>query len=307
MTELPQGFNRRRPGAEDAQAVHALMVACDIAQYGEPDTDLNDLLADWADMDLNKDAWLVIAPDGRLAGYASLQNQGNNRFFLQSYADSADETGDLCRCLVATAEQAAQIGAPGQITMRTIVASVNHRDQRVLAAAGYQLKKHYLRMMMEMAAPPATPSWPPGITLRHIIPGQDDEILFHFIMTAFDWPGREASTQTFAEWQSFMMRPDHFIPELWFLAFAGDELVTAALCYNYDEYGWVRQLATRRDWRGQGLGTAMLRHVFGVFYTRGHRRVALGVEAVNTGAQAFYERVGMALVRQFDEYQKRIP
>ena len=50
----------------------------------------------------------------------------------------------------------------------------------------------------------------------------------------------------------------------------------------------------------------MLHHVFGVFYRRGQRRVALGVEAANENAYRLYERAGMSRVRQFDEYQKRI-
>jgi ribosomal protein S18 acetylase RimI-like enzyme len=175
----------------------------------------------------------------------------------------------------------------------------------VLEAAGYRVNKHYFRMMIEMDERPPMPVWPAGLVLRNVVPGQDDGSLFEFIITAFDWPGREAHV-TFEQWQDHMMRPDHFIPELWFLLYDGDALIGAALCYDYVDYGWVRQLAVRKDWRGRGLGAALLRHAFAVFFERGRRQVALGVEANNVNALEFYNHVGMEMMRQYDEYRKMI-
>ena len=41
------------------------------------------------------------------------------------------------------------------------------------------------------------------------------------------------------------------------------------------------------------------------FYRLGHNEVRIGVEA-DTAAQRLYEQLGMKLVQQYDEYQKRI-
>jgi ribosomal protein S18 acetylase RimI-like enzyme len=50
----------------------------------------------------------------------------------------------------------------------------------------------------------------------------------------------------------------------------------------------------RKPWRKRGLGLALLHHAFGVFYSRGQPRIALGVDAQNpTGATRLYERAGM--------------
>lgn len=60
-------------------------------------------------------------------------------------------------------------------------------------------------------------------------------------------------------------------------------------------------------WRRQGLGLAMLYEAFGEFYRRDKRAVDLSVEATNpTGATQLYERAGMRVVRQYDDYEKEL-
>lgn len=306
LPELPDGFAVRRPTVDDAQLVYELMVACDIAEYGEADSDVNDILGDWEGIDLSRDGWMVLGVDGRLAGYVVAIGRGPGRFKLDYYAHPDHESDELIAFLIATLEpRMAELATDGTALVEVIIPSVKERDPALLAAAGYQLERHYFRMWIGMDESPAAPVWPDGLTLRNVVPGEDDEGLFEFVMDAFDWPGREEMS-SFERWRDYMMRPDHFIPELWFVVYSGGELVGAALCFDYIDYGWVRQLAVRKDWRGRSLGAALLRHVFGVFYERGRRQVALVVNAENANAQAFYKRVGMKMVRQYDEYRKPI-
>ena len=62
--------------------------------------------------------------------------------------------------------------------------------------------------------------------------------------------------------------------------------------------GWVSRLFTVRDWRGRGIGAALLADAFGRFWRSGRRSVGLGVDAQNdTGAQRLYERAGMRVQR----------
>ena len=103
-----------------------------------------------------------------------------------------------------------------------------------------------------------------------------------------------------------MMRPDHFVPELWFLYFEGDELTGVALCYEYPDCGWVRQLAVAESQRKRGIGSALLRFTFIKFHERGYRKVALGVDSERIDAYNLYENVGMERIRQYDEYEKVI-
>jgi len=53
----------------------------------------------------------------------------------------------------------------------------------------------------------------------------------------------------------------------WFLAIDGEQIAGTALCLPRTErLDWIRGLGVRRPWRGRGLGMALLRHAFGVFY-----------------------------------------
>ena len=69
-----------------------------------------------------------------------------------------------------------------------------------------------------------------------------------------------------------------------------------------EELGWVGTLGVRPAWRVAGSA----RHCCGrlrAFLRRGRTRVGLGVDAENvTGAQRLYERVGMRVVRQGDNW-----
>jgi ribosomal protein S18 acetylase RimI-like enzyme len=180
------------------------------------------------------------------------------------------------------------------------VAHINRPDRDALEAAGFAPARYHFRMQIEMTAPPETPGWPAGWTIRNHIPGADDRRVFDFIKTAFARPGREPAR--FDEWRAYMMREDHFRPDLWHLLFDGQELVGAALCFAYPLYGWIRQLGVDPARRRQGIGTGLLQYAFAEFYQRGQPVVALGVEATNADAYRLYERAGMRRVRQYDEY-----
>ena len=100
-------------------------------------------------------------------------------------------------------------------------------------------------------------------------------------------------------------------PSLWFLAMDGEQAVGLALCAVYDtedrQFGHVNSLGVLRSHRKRGIGLALLRHVFGEYYRRGYKGVALDVDAENlTGALRLYKKAGMSVHRQFDLYEKEL-
>jgi len=67
----------------------------------------------------------------------------------------------------------------------------------------------------------------------------------------------------------------------------------------------VQQLFTRRPWRRQGVGAALLADAFGRFWARGEHSVGLGVDAASdTGAFRLYERAGMTPALGWVAYEK---
>lgn len=110
--------------------------------------------------------------------------------------------------------------------------------------------------------------------------------------------------EVFEQW--FLKSPG-FDPTLWFIPFENGQIVGTALCEYRGELGWVGSLSVRRPWRRKGVALALLRHVFGDFYHRGTRKVGLDVDAQSlTGATRLYEKAGMHIVYQENQYQKEL-
>jgi mycothiol synthase len=104
-----------------------------------------------------------------------------------------------------------------------------------------------------------------------------------------------------------LIERDDFDPSFWFLAIDSDTVVGTALCYARERIGWVRNLGVRRDWRGRGLGLALLQHAFAAFYAHGYTCVGLGVDAQSpTGATRLYQRAGVRVTEEYETYQKTL-
>lgn len=308
MIALFKDLTVRHPRLEDAAAVHALLTAREIADHGEPDESLNDVVAEWRDIKLEEDAWLVYAQE-KLVGYAAVSEE-NEGYLLTWYTHPEYSRVGLDAELLAQGERRArekfsESNNRGKARLRMFIAEVNDGGKEAAEAAGYQPNKFYFRMQIDSQVEPPKSKWPEGSTLRTIQAGQDDQKVYDFIYTEFDWEGRR-SNLTFYAWRDFMMRADHFVPELWFLLEHEGEIIAAALCFDYPENGWVRQLAVKKSLRRKGIGAQMLKHVFGVFYARGQARVSLVVDSGNQEARNFYENAGMYLERQHIEYDKTI-
>jgi ribosomal protein S18 acetylase RimI-like enzyme len=66
-------------------------------------------------------------------------------------------------------------------------------------------------------------------------------------------------------------------------------------------------LGVAREWRGRGIGTALLWQAFREFARRGKPHAGLVVDSYNrSGAQQFYVGVGMRVEREHQEYEKRV-
>jgi mycothiol synthase len=295
----------------DVESVAELIETCDIAEHGEPAQTLEDLRVDWENPELNleTDAWVVLAPGELVVGYAAVFNRDNVRLYVDAYVHP-EYCGRgigtyLARMGETRARQRVPEAPPGvRVSLFNSIGHGNDAGRELLEREGYTLTRHFWRMQIDMdEAPPAT-EWPDGINVRTFVPGQDDRATFEAVQEAFQdhWghiPWR------FENWQQVRIKREDFDPGLWFLGLDGDQIAGASLCFNYSYEGWVDELGVRRPWRRRGLGLALLRHSFGEFYGRGQRRVALGVDTQSTtGATRLYQRAGMRVAWQHDVYQK---
>lgn len=310
-TTTVRGFTVRRPTPEDAQAVCDLIAAYGLHHSGMADPYVPaDILEGWSHLDPEMDVWLFYAPDGHMAAYGEVTDQGSGKIWADNYVHP-DFMGrglgtELIRLTEARARELVGDAPEGaRVTLGNGVVLGDAAARELLERAGYRLVRVHWRMGIELAEAPEAPAWPDGITLRTFERRRDERAVFEAVEGAFADHWGHVPTP-YEDWAKRFERPD-FDPSLWFLALDGDEVAGIALCRMRPQTGWVGTLAVRRPWRKRGLGAALLRQSFRAFWERGVRSVGLGVDSQNlTGAVRLYEQAGMRPLEQAALYEKEL-
>ena len=184
--------------------------------------------------------------------------------------------------------------------------AVNEEGRSLFQARGFSLVRYFWRMEIVLEDEPARPDVPPGFTIRPYRPGADDEMLhaLHHDAFAEHW---EFHPRPLEDWLRARTTRGDYAPELWQLAFEGEELAGIALCFGSDGLGWILDLAVGASWRKRGLGLALLQAAFSALYAHGFTQVGLEVDSENeTGATRLYERAGMRVTRRYATFEKRL-
>ena len=303
-----EGYYLRRPTDTDLKAVLGLMTACDMRDVGFPDSDEGDLRSDWDRIDLESDAWLVFDKHHQLQGYGAVLPWNNGKL-ISVYDAPGCEDSDIFLALSILCEGRARsllmgVNDPERVTIAHYISDSAEYQKKNLVDAGYSPTKFLFNMHRDLAGSEPLPEWPGGYVLRTVYPELDAHELHALIQDAFDHPGR--TRQTFNDWKDWMMHPQTFIPDIWFVLLKQGQIVGCALCFEYESMGWVRQLAVHQNHRGKGLGRKLLQNAFSVFSARGFSKVGLAVEAENINALNLYQSAGMQKTVHLDEYSKKM-
>lgn len=307
-SKLPEGFSLRAPTLSDVNAVNDLICACDAADYGEPDFTVDDVLADWrrGGFVLERDAWLVYAPDGTLAAYGNVYGGGEvvrvdpTTGVLPQFRERGLED-----FLLDAAEEWTREFASAK-PLQWIAAETQRGWTTRLVARNYAVTRHDYVMEIQMTAPPPMPIVPDGFVLRAFERGRDERTVWACIQEAFR-DHRGHLDMPYAEWASGFFDHADWSAELSAVVTHDDMVVGAAMVFHGMNGGWIRSLGVLRPWRKTGLGLAMLYHVFGKCYALEPKRVGLGVDAESlTGATRLYERAGMCVKQHFLRYEKNV-
>jgi GNAT superfamily N-acetyltransferase len=298
---LPPKLTHRGLRPQDAEAVTSLIRACELADDGAAEIDRSDVEADFAraGFDPVTDGLLVL-DGGAAVAWADVYKERAEADVHPAYRGRG-----IGAALLAWSEsRARELGAAkvGQtVTDANVVAG------RLFRANGYE--PGHTAWQLEITfddGPPPRAAPPDGVSIRPYDPDRDERAVYRLIEDAFnEWP--ERTPLAFEEWAPYVLWHGSFSGRLSRLAVDGDELVGAALCFDYpgDDEGWVHQLATRATHRHRGIARALLHAAFGAFYERGRRRCGLSTDS-RTGALGLYERVGMSVRRSYTRYTKRL-
>ncbi len=286
---------------EDAPAITALLEEHALASFGEPEFN-EDELRSWFSMPRLR-IWVAERRE-RLAGYLDIRTEEGGRFEI----DARTLEDDVAPVLVAAAEVFARENETEPV-LHGYVQGHEPGLRAAFAAAGWRTIRHSFNMRIELDGELAEPVWPDGLRPRNFEPGEEERVYeAHMDAFADHWDFRR---QPMDEWRHHTVDHHNFDPALWWLVEHGRELAALSLnSWHFSgdpQFGWIHILGVRPQWRKRGLATALLRHSFRDFRSRGATRVGLGVDAENTtGAVRLYEKVGMRQVRRTDVYEKKL-
>jgi mycothiol synthase len=283
---------------DDADAVAALFVEA----WGESRRMDGAEIREWFNNQaLKPENLLVLEHGGRAVGYFDVWVKDDVADLDVAAPRFWDEAFDHAE------NRAAAIGAT---RVRSFVAD-EHPVGELVARRGYRRIRSSWTMEIELdAEAPLEPVIPDGIELRPYRHPEDEQRVYEALQEAFldHW---DFHPTTIENWREFNVKSRYFEPDLWLIAWDGDEVAGASL--NYPEhggdpgYGWVGTLGVRRAWRRRGLGEALLRLSFVLLHARGLRKVRLGVDAENpTGATRLYERAGMRVLRRSNTWERAL-
>lgn len=176
---------------------------------------------------------------------------------------------------------------------------------------GYEPVRWFFHMEVAIDGEiPEPPPLPDGIEVRPVGP-DDAPAIWTADHDAFrdHWGGFDDSEASFRRW----VESPEFIPELFVVAYDGDEIAAAVLNAIYPEEnedlgirrGWLDSVFTRRAWRRRGLARALIVRSLHLLRERGMEAAALGVDAENpSGALGLYEAVGFRTTERMTAWRR---
>jgi mycothiol synthase len=270
----------RPPRRDEAEAVHVLIVARDVADIGRPDYTLRDVLDDWQRPEL--DVFVVEDGAGAIVGWADTDSRGARVAVHPDHERRG--VGTLLRGAVE-----ARLRERG-IALRQDVIPANEAAVEHLRAAGYERTRVHQRMRGSLSTAPARSVGPAG-SVRGFDLDTEGAAVHALITTAFSEIGAHV-TQSYDAWH-------HEIAErsepAFRLALDDDAGLAGAVVGERweDGVGYVPALAVAGRARGRGHGRALLLAVLDAFGAAGLTIAELSVAGANTPATGLYESVGM--------------
>lgn len=304
---LPPGFTLRAAAWSDVDSVAALIRAVCEAD-GDPDDAVppSELRSEWeTNFDLKTDVWVVTDPSGKVVGYEEFFSRpGHASYQGDGYVHPQFEDRGVGTALLRALEERARTEMAKadpdlRIFLRNIVTAGNEKARALHEHESFKVVRYNWSMRINLDGPPPAPQFPQGVEIRPFVEADHLYPVYEAITESFadHWGFIKP---TFEKWKQFRMVPDRYYPDLWFVAWAGDQIAGVSICRYRSGIGWVWSLGVRRPWRRQGLGMALLLHSFGEFHKRGQTVIGLGVDASNpTGATRLYERAGMHVETQY--------
>jgi ribosomal protein S18 acetylase RimI-like enzyme len=180
---------------------------------------------------------------------------------------------------------------------QTFSSALKPAYNQILESQGYEATRFFIEMSRPLDNIPDA-DLPEGIEVR---PARDENIskIWEASVEAFrdHWGFAEPKEEEFISYKG----SKYFQPDLWQVAWDGDEVVSSVMNYiDYDynekyqlKRGWTENISTRREWRRRGIAKALIVRSMHMHKAKGMTEVALGVDTNNpNGALRLYQSLG---------------
>ena len=319
-TDLLDDFIMRPAAMDDLATAVEMFNLCSQAQIGADEFNLEEYRMEWESpgFDIENSTRAVFTPDGELVGLVEVWDLATPpvRIWVWGRVHPEFEGLGIGTRLMEWAEQRARQAIARvpdglQVQMQSSTLGNYEPPRHLFAKQGMQLNRHFWRMVIDDLNDIPEPVWPEGITLTSFAQRNDLHAVYKAVDDSFKdhWGYTPRDEDEELEQWRHWAESEEVDPALWFLAMDGDEIAAISLCRfkitDDPEMGFVDTLGVRRPWRRQGLALALLHHSFAELKKRGQKRVGLGVDASSlTGATRLYEKAGMHVARQYDNFSK---
>jgi len=183
----------------------------------------------------------------------------------------------------------------------------DHHD--ILVSQGYEAARFSIEMSRRLDKIPEA-ELPDGIEVRPVR-DEDTYKIWRASIEAFHdhWGFAEPKDEDFVSYKG----SKYFQPELWQVAWDGDEVVGSVMNYIEHDYnqklhrkrGWTEEISTRREWRQRGIARALIVRSMYMHKAKGMTEVALNVDTNNpTGALKLYQSLGYEKNKTYITYRK---
>jgi mycothiol synthase len=281
----------RAATADDAEAIVELYTLADIAALGEPNTTIDEISSDLEAVTIR--SAVLPAEDGRLIGHAWIDYQDGHS---KSWGDLEIRPGvgrPVAEAMLGWLLDTSRELAPG-LPLHAFTDSSHTIKRAVYEAAGGQVIREFCRMQIDLDQPITAPILGPGVAIRPVERTDADLHAAHQIQdkSFADHFGHEP--ETYDNWLGFTADGSMADLTMWWFATVDGEPAAVLYGNTLPNAGYIDTLGTLREFRGRGLGRALMLTAFADFARRGLPKAVLGVDATNpTGARELYESLGM--------------
>jgi mycothiol synthase len=313
---------RRFRGEADIPALVAVHEGCrewdqiDEESPREHVPSLQELSAMYVDKGVDTPDMLIATIDDQVIGYAHVfwrwEERNHTYVFLHLGWILPQWRGKrIGTALLAWAQgrirELAEIEAPQHRWMfATNVSSTEKEACRLIDHAGYNVSATLSDMKLQFFPEQQHSSLPEGIEIRPVF-AEDYRALYQVEKDArIGTRGQEADVQDtpeseedFQHWLKRNVYRESFDPDLWRIAWYGNQPISIVLGEVNNGIGNVREVSTSRAWKRKGIAYILLLETLHAFQNKGITKVRIITDAENKqGARTLYERARFREVKQ---------